>query len=172
MAGEGMRRLYPEVLWETHIKQIMKKRNGIYCPVIASDEIHKIKMNNEKPTFFIMNLSTRDDSDGGSHWVSVYIDEHDIDYFDSFGHPPTKQIKSDLFDLVNKDLTPSYRKFTYNHNREQDFKTKDCGWHAIRFLTLKLRGLPYKMALWGGTRNHSKEGEEETNDLRLKWQYI
>lgn len=174
MSGNGRhpRLLYPEALWENQIKQIMKKRNGVYCPVIASDEINMIKMNSEKPTFFIMNLSARDDGSGGSHWVAVYIDTDDIDYFDSFGHPPTEQIKSDIFDLVNKDPTPTYRKFTWNKNREQDFKTHDCGWHTIRFLTMKLRGFPYKMAIYGGTRNHSEKGQKETDELQLKWQYV
>ncbi len=81
--------LYPdESLNESEIKTIMRRKNAVFCPVIARDEIDDIKVNSgrnatigdkyfcSKPTFFVMNLSNRDET--GTHWVACYIDKYSI----------------------------------------------------------------------------------------------
>jgi len=95
-------KLYPdESLYESEIKTIMKNKNAVYCPVIARDEIDDIKVNtDDKPTFFVMNLSNRDVA--GTHWVAVYIDKYDVNYFDSFGKPPDKDLKQKLLEMNDK----------------------------------------------------------------------
>ena len=127
-------KLYPdESLYESEIKTIMKNKNAIYCPVIAKDEIDDIKVNTDKkPTFFVMNLSNRDEA--GTHWVAVYIDKYDITYFDSFGKPPDKDIKQKLLEISN---------VSHINNPSRNLKdplSSDCGFYSINFIENMLEG--------------------------------
>ena len=134
-------------LYESQIKEIMKKEDAVFCPVIARDEIKDIKIvGNGEPTFFVMNLSKRDDKDGGSHWISVYMDDNDISYFDSFGKDVPSDIKNDLIKLADKDILNTLRKFKINRKvLQKDYQT-DCGYRAVEFLDNMLEGKSFKAA--------------------------
>ena len=166
-------KLYPdESLYESEIKTIMKNKNAVYCPVIARDEIDDIKVNtDDKPTFFVMNLSNRDVA--GTHWVAVYIDKYDVNYFDSFGKPPDKDLKQKLLEMNDKstkynltgdeklpleaDGVPleadgvnrvpiNLKKFKYNKREIQDPLSSDCGYMSIEFLENLLEGESFAKA--------------------------
>jgi hypothetical protein len=139
--------LYPdESLYESEIKTIMKNKNAVYCPVIARDEIDDIKVNTTTPTFFVMNLSNRDEA--GTHWVAVYIDEYDVNYFDSFGKPPPVALKQKLLEINNltSDGERNLKKFKYNKREIQDPLSSDCGYMSIEFLENMLKGESFAKA--------------------------
>ena len=140
--------LYPdESLMEDEIKEIIKKNDHVYCPVIAHDEIDKIKVNKGHiPTFFIMNLSNREDPSGGTHWVAVWVDQYDVCYFNSFGIPPDNKFKNLLIEHINKVEHPTLRKFKYNTKITQDKDSSDCGYQCIKFIENMLSGHSFKSA--------------------------
>ena len=140
--------LYPdESLMEDDIKEIIKKNDHVYCPVIAHDELDKIKVRSDgKPTFFIMNLSNRNSPSHGTHWVSVWVDNYDVCYFNSFGIPPDNKFKNLLIEYINKVEHPTLRKFKYNTKVTQDKDSSDCGYQCIKFIENMLSGDSFKTA--------------------------
>jgi hypothetical protein len=143
MVGEGsLSSIYPdESLYESEIQKIFKEYNYQFLPVIANNEIHKIKLNKGKPTFFVMNLSDRGES--GTHWTSTYINEKgNIYYFDSFGRPPNEETKKGLKDLVGEGNM--LRKLKYNTKGVQDPLSSDCGYFSIQFLENMLDGKSFR----------------------------
>ena len=154
MLGSGFDKLktqnniYPdESLYENQITKIIKKHNGVFCPVIARDETDKIKMKPyTEPTFCIMNLSKRDDPDGGTHWTAIYIDKYDVCYYDSFGREPDSDIRANMKKMSDSQNCPHMRKFKYNTIDNQDVNSSDCGWMCIKFITNMLNGKSFKSA--------------------------
>jgi len=142
MVGEGSSSIYPdESLYESEIQKIFKEYNYQFLPVIANNEIHKIKLNKGKPTFFVMNLSDRGDE--GTHWTSTYIDDKsNIYYFDSFGRPPNEETKKGLKALVGEGNM--LRKLKYNTKGVQDPLSSDCGYFSIQFLENMLDGKSFR----------------------------
>ena len=138
-------KLYPDQsLYESEIQTIMMNKNAIYCPVIAKDEIDDIIAGGIKPTFFIMNLSNRNEE--GTHWVAVYIDKYDINYFDSFGKPPDKDVKKKLLEISNVSNIKNLKKFKYNKREIQDPMSSDCGYMSIEFLENMIKGETFSKA--------------------------
>ena len=130
-----------DALYESQLQEIIKKENLVYLPVIARDEIKDIEISKGgKPTFFVMNMSKRDDPDGGSHWVSVYMDKYNLDYFDSFGKPPPADIKQNLIKLSNRSEVSVLRKFKTNRKVLQTEEQTDCGYRASFFIDEMLSG--------------------------------
>lgn len=139
--------IYPdESLYEDQITEIIQKHDGVFCPVIAHDEMEKIILNKTKPTFFIMNLSNRKSPSGGTHWTAVWIDKKDCCYFDSFGREPDKQTKQELTTLLDGNNLNTLRKFKYNTNEIQDINSSDCGFMSIKFIENMLHGKSFKEA--------------------------
>ena len=139
--------IYPdESLYEDQITEIIQKHDGVFCPVIAHDEMEKIILNKTKPTFFIMNLSNRKSPSGGTHWTAVWIDKKDCCYFDSFGREPDKRTKQELTTLLDGNNLNTLRKFKYNTNEIQDINSSDCGFMSIKFIENMLHGKSFKEA--------------------------
>jgi hypothetical protein len=131
--------------------------------VIASDQINLL--DKRLPLGFIMNL---DKSDGpGNHWVAVYISGDSVEYFDSFGDPPTEQFKKDIKKFLENMKVPVLMKFKINKIQWQNADSSSCGWHSIQFLDNRFNGVPFV----NSTKfiNKSKEGEE---NLKKEFSYI
>ena len=145
--GNAPSSIYPdESLYEDQITEIIRKHDGVFCPVIAHDEMEKIILNKTKPTFFIMNLSNRKSPSGGTHWTAVWIDKKDCCYFDSFGREPDKHTKQELTTLLDGNNLNTLRKFKYNTNEIQDINSSDCGFMSIKFIENMLHGKSFKEA--------------------------
>jgi len=72
---------------------------------------------NQKQALFIYNLEPSYMS--GSHWVTTYVKDNIINYFDSFGMPPFQE-------LINhaKRKNPT---LLHQNNRIQNLYTTTCG---------------------------------------------
>lgn len=110
--------------------------------VISADEIRKLPK--KIPIGFIMNLDKRNQP--GSHWVAVYISNDSIEYFDPFGKDPTDQFKKDITNFVNSMHLPIMMKFKINKVQRQHGNSFKCGYHSIRFLDDRFRGIPFYKA--------------------------
>jgi len=148
------------------IDNIMSKRNS-YAGTIPSDQILPVigsKMLKQKPdrkTSFIMNLDPSNMP--GSHWVAVLIDpkKQRINYFDSFGRPPTDETKVDLKKLVAHYNVPF--KLKWNQIKWQNVRTDTCGYHAMLFLENMLDGKSFPEA---SGFNQARRGEKNVRKFK------
>ena len=155
-------------LYSDEIQQILKKHTGVYIPVIPSDKVKDIILDNKKDTYFVMNLDASNKP--GSHWVAVYISptkDKSIEYYDSlalgkFPKDFMKQIKT----IVSKLNLPYYLKFKQNMIRHQSYKTTTCGFFSIKFIIDRINGVQFKEC----TDFINKEGE--IRKFRSKWGYL
>ena len=65
----------------------------------------------------------------GSHWVAVFRNRGPIEYFDSFGQPPPKDIFPQLA-----------RNCIYNSVAIQGDYSSACGHHSLTYIMLRARG--------------------------------
>ena len=62
----------------------------------------------------------------GSHWVATYVKDNVINYFDSFGMPPFREI---LDHAKRKNLT-----LLHQNQQIQNLYTTTCGYFCLYFL--------------------------------------
>ena len=79
---------------------------------------------NHKQALLICNLEPSYMS--GSNWVSTYVKDNVINYFDSFGLPPFQEIVNHA---KKKNLT-----LLHQNNQIQNINTTTCGYFCLYFL--------------------------------------
>ena len=88
---------------------------------------------NHKQALFIYNLEPSYMS--GSHWVTTYVKDNIINYFDSFGMPPFQELVNHA---KRKNLT-----LLHQNNQIQNVKTTTCGYFCLYFLNEMNKGNSY-----------------------------
>jgi len=68
----------------------------------------------------------------GSHWVSTYVKDNVINYFDSFGLPPFQEI---VDHAKKKNLT-----LLHQNQQIRNLYTATCGWFCLYFLNEMNKG--------------------------------
>jgi len=153
-------------LFDSEIEKIMKSVKG-FKGVIPSDKVSTIDCTDK--CSFIMNLDNS--KEPGSHWVAVYIDldkDKEVDYYDSFGRPPTASFVKDITTLVEKLKPPHMLKFKVNTVVNQKATTGTCGFMAINFIKARNSGQTFKEA----TSYTIGEGEKRAEKEGAKFGYI
>ena len=69
----------------------------------------------------------------GSHWVSTYVKDNVINYFDSFGMAPFQEI---VDHAKKKNLT-----LLHQNQQIQRLNTTTCGYFCLYFLTKCIKEL-------------------------------
>ena len=69
------------------------------------------------------------------HWVTTYVKDNVINYFDSFGMPPFQEI---VDHAKRKNLT-----LLHQNNQIQNIKTSTCGYFCLYFLNEMNKGNSY-----------------------------
>ena len=72
---------------------------------------------------------------GGSHWVSTYVRDNVINYFDSFGLPPFQEL---VDHAQRKNLT-----LLHQNQQIQNLYTTSCGYYCLYFLNEMNKGQDY-----------------------------
>ena len=88
---------------------------------------------NHKQALFIYNLEPSYMS--GSHWVTTYVKDNIINYFDSFGMPPFQELVNHA---KRKNLT-----LLHQNNQIQNIITTTCGYFCLYFLNEMNKGNSY-----------------------------
>ena len=88
---------------------------------------------NHRQALFIYNLELS--YMHGSHWVSTYVKDGVINYFDSFGMPPFQEI---VDHARRKNLT-----LLHQNNQIQNIMTTTCGYFCLYFLNEMSKGTTY-----------------------------
>jgi hypothetical protein len=85
---------------------------------------------------YIINLDSLKNGGTGTHWCALAFKKNEKNgknecmYFDSFGAPPTQQIKA----FIPKDC-----QFAYINHISQAIESELCGWYSILFLSWNSR---------------------------------
>ena len=96
-----------------------------FCGVYSRDNLP----NKTKDGAYVINQDEH--SDIGTHWITLYVKNNDITYFDSLGveHIP-KEIKAFI----------KNRKFKTNIFRIQAYDSIMCGYFCIEFIDFMFKG--------------------------------
>ena len=86
-----------------------------------------------KLALFIYNLEPHYMS--GSHWVTTYVRNGTINYFDSFGMPPFQELVNHA---KEKNLT-----LLHQNKQIQNLYTTTCGYFCLYFLNEMHKGVDY-----------------------------
>ncbi len=147
----------------------MMKPYRQYIGTLPADFIHHIDIKKLPTQFgFVMNLDSSNKP--GSHWVGVFIDLKDsVEYYDSFAREPSKSFLKQIKILLDKLKPNVYLKLKINRIKEQNVKSSNCGFFAMRFLTHRFDGKPFREV----TRyDDSVKGERDIKRLKQKFGYI
>lgn len=131
-------------LYDNEINEMMMPyRKKGFLGTIAADEIPKLlpKVGFRKKVSFIMN--TDKSSGPGKHWQGINITPETIEFYDSFGDPPTKQFMKDIEPLIKQIHPNKYLKFVQNKIKVQDDRTSNCGYFSVKWLQDRLDGKPF-----------------------------
>ena len=84
-----------------------------------------------------------------SHWVAVYIDRNGLlEYFDSFGHPPPREIK---------DFLSTYAEnWNRNHVPVQELYSTTCGQFVVFYIYQRCSGLTLESIIRKYLKLHAK----------------
>jgi hypothetical protein len=83
--------------------------------------------------------NTQKNTQPGEHWVAMFIqNSNSIEYFDSFGEGPNKEIKKYIDNFKNVKINTK--------KIQSDFDTS-CGSHAIYFIVQRCRGKTFNSVI-------------------------
>ena len=90
-------------------------------------EINGIFMKDELPTrlkkgFYVVNLASNSDNNGGTHWTTLYYSSADSFYFDAFGF------------IAPMEVDKRLKSYVYNTSQIQDINSTACGFYCIGFI--------------------------------------
>ena len=114
----------------------------------------------------------------GKHWVAVIIDlknDMSVQYYDSFGRDPSKKFMKEIKKLIDKIKPNTYLKLKINSVQNQDKRSQNCGWFAMKFLIDRLKlDKSFAQATKYVTPqlDKSEEGESDISNLKKGFGYI
>ena len=112
---------------------------------------HFLHTNFDKPSLIVFNYDDCDKS--GSHWVAVFIDKNNIEYFDSYAIPPLTETLLNKIEFLSVNKT-----IKFNSTCFQGDSTSVCGQYCLIYLLLCSRG--YQMKSICKTLLHCKFSSE------------
>ena len=97
--------------------------SDLYRGIYPMDRLPRME-----PGYYIINTDNHDEP--GKHWLVVYNDHGQIEYFDSFGRPPLdKRLKSFLGN-----------NYKYNATELQQLFSNACGFYCVYYIIHRVRG--------------------------------
>lgn len=110
---------------------------------------------------FVFNTQTSEKS--GEHWISVFSNGKEIEYFDSYGLPPS------IYPDVGKMLQQWGIPIVWNGECLQEESTNVCGDYCILFCLLRARGWSMEGII---TRLSRVEGRVRDHSIRALLQRL
>ena len=130
-------------LTTSQLDAIMAAAGSKYLGTIGKDQIDMLQpIPNAPIQGFIMNLDPSWKS--GSHWVGVIVTPKTIEYHDSFGDPPPRDILPSLKRLAAKISPHSTQQFKINRIVQQRANSTNCGYHSAKWLYDRFNGMSFK----------------------------
>jgi hypothetical protein len=118
------------------------KKEG-FVGVYSINDLDKIPVNASADSInFVMNTVPSNVKYG--HWVAVYINKHNLEYYDSFGQPPSNEFITNIKAVLKKFVGNKPLQFKINRIKIQSVSSTNCGYYAIKFLIDKYQGKSFK----------------------------
>ena len=155
-------------LWNDEIEQLMRKyvKKG-FKGVYSIDELNKIIFNpNDTKISFIMNTQPSYVKMG--HWVSILITPDTLEYYDPFGEDPPKIFLKDLLPKLKMWMPNNLFQFKINRIKFQRNNSNNCGYHAMKFLIDRHKGIPFKDVTGFTKFDQSLRGEKIIKEFKKK----
>jgi hypothetical protein len=110
----------------SQLQQTLDKKFG-EAQVCAIDQL-KLSKNG----IYIVNT----DCGSGRHWVTMYVTDNIIEFFDSFGRPPkflqTGHMFMQAIKATGKTLIVTSKRFQHN-------TSSVCGWYCLAYIYVRIR---------------------------------
>jgi len=98
--------------------KILKSQNIKIIGIYMKDELpSKLKQG-----FYIVNLASEKDKNGGTHWMAFYYTPNKSYYFDPYG------------ELAPLEVDNKIRPYIYNMKQIQDYNSTACGYYCMAFI--------------------------------------
>ena len=134
------------------MKQYEKKHDGFkFMGVVPSDcptrvycelsnlDIKKMNEDNINTIGIVYNL---DVSTGpGTHWVAMFIEGNEIDYYDSYGSLPTEHIHNFILKLKDNFRKNNMEPVVIYNDRRHQYGGSECGMYSMNFILERLNGV-------------------------------
>ncbi|MBC7748402.1 MAG: hypothetical protein H7Z76_07475 [Methylotenera sp.] len=180
--GQGRKSISDSGLDNFQIDKLMKKYPE-YLGCISNDEIPSRIIPQIKPKSvgcFVINTDPA--SKLGQHWQAVYFDgkkDMEIDFYDSFADSADKNIMKGVKLIADKLEANTYLKFKENKVKQQDDRSANCGFFAVKFLIDRLNGKHFQHASGYNDviRHEARKGEKEIGKFKRTvgygpWKFI
>lgn len=172
LRGNGEKMHTKDGLWKHQIERYMSGMDE-FLGVFSLMNLHTLKLPRKgvrrgalKKSYehnsFILNI--------GYHWVGVRIDDETIEYYDSEASQPPDEFMEILRPILKKTYPDSVFQFKVSSVVCQDKRSSSCGYHAMRFLVDRYRGLSFKDATFFSTVDRSIKGEKEAKRFKEQLQ--
>jgi len=158
-------------LYDDQINEVMK-RYPEYLGCIANDEIPSLLPKIKPMTRICFIINTDKENQPGQHWQAVLIDarpqgSHSVEFFDSYGRDPSKEVFHDLKAVVDKLQATSLLKFKINRVIRQYDDTNTCGFMAMTFIIDRI-GRHKTFSEATGYNDHHKINEAAEGEARIE----
>lgn len=120
----------------TQIECVLRhdRRLTRYVKGVFSSDTLPIRVR-DYPSAYICN--TDPSRSPGMHWIVFWFEGNVVEFFDSFGHPPSYY--TPRFDRFWSDNVPTCR---YNSQQLQRDDSDTCGHHVLYYLNQKVKKTP------------------------------
>ena len=91
---------------------------------------------------FLLNLDNSRSK--GTHLVAIFINpifDRNLEYFDSFGEPLTKNFMKNIKKIIAAINPSTYLKFKVNKIKQQRVTLDLCGYYAMYFIIQRYKGV-------------------------------
>ena len=114
-------------------------------------------------------MNTKKSTEGGTgHWIGVYINKNNLEYFDSFGDEPSKRFIKYIQPLLSRWSPNKQLQFKINRIKKQHANSNKCGYHAIKFIQDRYNGHHFKDTTGFKIVEDSLKGEREIRAFKKK----
>lgn len=175
-------------LYNDEIENLAKYRIKHFVPVVPADGVSELPkyIHRGMKTFSAVINTSPSTSDGSGndgkppgHWMAIHVDNRDsfpsVEFFDPLAsNAPTPELLTALHDIANKMNPEKMFLFKQNQVKRQSNLSSNCGYHAVKFIDDRARGIPFTEATgFDKVVDDSRDGEKDIKGYIKKFkQYI
>lgn len=136
-------------LFNTQIEEMMQGK-GDFLGVYSVDQFKKVPKQKDEWKFSII-ANTMPSTTLMGHWVAIKVGEAGdgkptVEYYDPLAEPPKPDMMRAIRRLVKRMGVPTPLQFKVNKIQDQSTTSANCGWFAMKFLTDRYEGKPFREA--------------------------
>ena len=123
------------------IKSILERNevtSDVFLNVYPADKLPKTRIERYR---WLLVVNCCPSNYRGEHWVAVFSENEQLEFFDSFGLPP--DVYEGVVSFLRAQGWPEEFDATYNDEQIQSIDSDACGHYCILFCHFRARGVAY-----------------------------